>query len=467
MIDEVRLSKQIQDEIGYEPPSRSFAAPGYLSHRLAVRPDQYPRPHLRHERLLALVAALLAIALVAGLVWAARELHSKQTVPVNNPRPAPGTAALRISNSWFFSREDGAVDVFNAAGTRTAFITHNGGQTWLPTPLENLTWPSKVAGGCQESFDCTQTTFLELRWLDSQHIVAVRGSFDELRNVFATTADGGYQWQSTKLRNFFWQPGITFFRDAHEGWALCGAGGNCGMYRQDAIYHTIDSGAHWQRLGTVGEYQGVNPLGLFFTDSKHGFMSTLDADGVGRLIATVDGGQSWRLLELPSPPGGWQPGSQSFVQPPQSPPEPVGPSCSDSTCVLLPAMFGEQGVLLVEQHVGDWFTYTTSDGGLTWGNPRALPARSWQPEALPWRGPLDANDWWIVDAGGKLLLTSDGGMGWQHIQSSLPAGYSLATVTPAGGNVLWGTAATASNGQVAVRSTDGGANWSLVLLPAK
>lgn len=76
---------------------------------------------------------------------------------------------------------------------------------------------------------------------------------------------------------------------------------------------------------------------------------------------TEDGGNTWRVVELPAPPAGWWRGGG------------VSTSCAAASCVLPPTMFGKQGVLLVEQPLGDWLTYTTSDSGLTWGNPLAIP----------------------------------------------------------------------------------------------
>jgi hypothetical protein len=97
-----------------------------------------------------------------------------------------------------------------------------------------------------------------------------------------------------------------------------------------------------------------------------------------------------------------------------------------------------------------------------------------QSAASPWGAaiaPLDAVDWWMVDVRGGLLKTSDGGQSWQRVQAKLPSaspdGYTLLTVMPVSGNVLWGTAsADFGKYQYPVRSTDGGANWSVVELPS-
>jgi len=147
----------------------------------------------------------------------------------------------------------------------------------------------------------------------------------------------------------------------------------------------------------------------------------------------------------------------------------VSTSCAAAICVLPPIMFGKQGVLLVEQPVGNWFTYTTSDGGLTWADPLAIPVREPLTSDI-WPGVQDPSNWWIVDGTGALHRTVDGGKNWQSVISALPRGYTLDSVTPAGGNVLWGTAVSGASGAAhldyPVRSTDGGATWSVVKLPA-
>jgi photosystem II stability/assembly factor-like uncharacterized protein len=129
-------------------------------------------------------------------------------------------------------------------------------------------------------------------------------------------------------------------------------------------------------------------------------------------------------------------------------------------------MFGRSGLIAfwnAGDNQGDGTTlsvYQTADGGLTWSGPRSAPGL--------WLAPLDVNAWWVVDGKGHLARTSDGGKSWQRIQTDLANGMALSSVTPVGDDVLWGFT---TNGVQrypnleTVRSTDGGAHWSIVKLP--
>jgi photosystem II stability/assembly factor-like uncharacterized protein len=191
---------------------------------------------------------------------------------------------------------------------------------------------------------------------------------------------------------------------------------------------------------------------LYFIDSENGFIRP---SGSGQLYVTHDGGRTWSLAVVSSHP----PDSQ-FGNVPQG-----------------PFMFGKAGLMAFfdggdGQGSGTTLSvYQTADRGLTWSGPRSAPGL--------WLAPLDVSSWWVLDGQGHLARTADGGKTWQRVQVNLADGMVLTSVTPVGDDVLWGVA---TNGYVAktlpgggvknypnlvtVRSTDGGAHWSIVKLTA-
>jgi photosystem II stability/assembly factor-like uncharacterized protein len=411
------------------------------------------------HRAMVLIAGLLVIAVVMTLVLTARMLRTSHDLPANNPPtgipasnpptgvPAsnpPATAGSRVLPVLyrsFYSANDAAVQVLirvatqSQAGLVELEITHDGGQSWIKTGI--------------------RAADINLTWLDPTHLIA---AWDDILypSGLLATSDGGYHWNVVRTGG----PGPnTYFINASEGWtASCSECGQGTLSPQTTVSHTTDSGAHWQQLGKPFAWPGVSPLGLYFADALHGFMSADTSDGAGRLVATQDGGRTWRLVELPQPSGGW--GAVARGAP---------PGCGAETCTLLPAMFGRQGVLLVEGAAAQsWLTYTTNDGGLTWGSPRTFPVEVPQSVAIPWQAPLDPKSWVTANAQGILYATSDGGSTWRQARPAIAAGYKLANVKPVGGGVLWGTAVIGSRPDMGflVRSSDGGATWSVIKLPS-
>jgi photosystem II stability/assembly factor-like uncharacterized protein len=434
-------------------PGPDFPSPLWLSRTMAglavEAPARTHRPgRLRQPKwLVTVVAVCLVLAILVTLV-ASRVLLSRQTIPSNEPQL--GTVQLPIGREWILSARDAAVI---AGQSDELEITHDGGRTWLRSGIR-----------------ISQFNTMSLRWLDPKHIVIIRDSAGP-PYIFDTSSDGGAHWQSSRLSfPAGTESAFTFFLNASEGWTLCEST-DCAAPEPAAcqgqyvcvprvLYHTVDSGSRWQLIGSDFTLPWSSVFGLLFTDSKHGFMSTSNADGVGRLLVTGDGGHTWEWVQLPPPPGGW-PGRGSSPT-----------SCTYSTCVLLPAMFGQQGVTVVETSIGNWFTYTTTDGGITWANPRSLPVE--QPHSMfePWHGAVDPREWWAVSATGKLYRTADAGATWVRIEATLPSDYALTNVKPAGGDVLWGTSGGPEGllppgpPMYLLRSIDAGKSWTVVVLPA-
>jgi photosystem II stability/assembly factor-like uncharacterized protein len=254
---------------------------------------------------------------------------------------------------------------------------------------------------------------LDVRWIDPDNLVVVYGA----RAIYVTT-DGGIHWHS--ITSSWQETGRPFFLNASEGW----------QFGTQALFHTTDGGANWTPVAT--SFPSGFPFDRFFStpvfmDSERGFITP---DGGGQLWVTQDGGRTWSHAAL-SPPPGWVMG---YV--------PTGPF-----------MFGRNGLIAFRNPDGATLSaYTTADGGLTWSGPRSVPGVT--------LAALDANHWWSLDNEGRLSRTLDGGDSWQRIQAL--DGKILDSVTPVGGDVLWGTI---GGSLIHVRTTDGGKHWSIVKLP--
>lgn len=144
----------------------------------------WPRPAMRLAAIL--MAVIVAVAATATFLAVHRFFAP---LPAHTSPFKVGNTLLPVGNSWFFSANDGAVQVELQHGL---FITHDGGRTWIATSLNVLDFP-----------------LVNLRWLDSQRVVAL---LDQVGppNLLETTADGGANWQSTKMAFLNLQPGDTF-----------------------------------------------------------------------------------------------------------------------------------------------------------------------------------------------------------------------------------------------------------------
>lgn len=374
----------------------------------------------RNLRLLA-AAALFAVAVAAAGAFIAVQQYTHRTIPVVPPPPAGGCTInqLLAYDSLVCSADDFAVRAQDEV-----FITHDAGGTWLSVKMP-----------CCFS----DSPGIAVRWIDSKNIVVVYGA-----HLIEVTTDGGIHWQVIKSG---WGEGtnLPFFINGHEGW----------IYGASGLFHTSDGGVTWIAVSPFPSFACCDWWAerLFFVDSEDGFIRPT---GSGLLYVTQDGGHTWsRAVVSPQPP------DSQFGNVPQG-----------------PFMFGRGGLMGFfdagnGQGVGTTLSvYRTSDGGLTWSAPRSAPGL--------WLAPLDMNEWWVLDGAGHLERTLDGGKSWQRIQTNLANGMALTSVTPVGDDVLLGVA---TNGYVAktlpgggvknypnlvvVRSTDGGAHWSLVKVPGQ
>jgi photosystem II stability/assembly factor-like uncharacterized protein len=99
---------------------------------------------------------------------------------------------------------------------------------------------------------------------------------------------------------------------------------------------------------------------------------------------------------------------------------------------------------------------------MTWNTPRRFPSAN----RFPSVGYLDASHWWMAD-GLNLYHTGDAGLTWQKMPSTFPAGLSrISAIRPVNSLVLIAMADLLPEpAYLLLRSTDGGATWSIVKMP--
>lgn len=235
----------------------------------------------------------------------------------------------------------------------------------------------------------------------------------------------------------------VFFIDAQHGWAA----GNNGL-----LLKTEDGGASWQRLPLLAQFgrdllrdvwafdaQRLRLLGEYDLTQRP---TSAEVDSRAFLLASDDGGASWREIELARPPDKplRRPRARTNVENEQdqilrlSSPILVGFVFSKT---LTGWMVGESGTI-----------QTTHDGGASWQMQYAVSRKLFYDVTA-----IDAQQAWLVGGGGVILRTVDGGSNWNE-QPSVTT-QSLRAVHFIDAKRGW---ASGTNGAI-VATLNGGNRW--------
>lgn len=230
--------------------------------------------------------------------------------------------------------------------------------------------------------------------------------------------------------------------DSHV-WLLCDQG---------ELFVSPDRGATWQVRRVPGD---VTLRAVAILDARRGFIA---GDG-GTLLATTDGGESWRKVETPAGENftsihfvgelGWIAGWSGAIL--HSPDGGKTWQRQDSGIQQ-----GLESIYFVDPQHGwavGWVgaILRTTDGGRTWERVRTSETL-WSLDAVYFR---DAQHGWMVGFGGLILKSDDGGVTWKQQQSPVQAWLRSIVFDTAGRGWIG-----SDNGLLT--SDDGGESWNFV-----
>jgi photosystem II stability/assembly factor-like uncharacterized protein len=383
-VDEL-IRNQMHDALDVEAPD------GDLRYRVVSslpamedRRRRFARPAFQWAG--GLVAALIAIAVVAGLMYTRGGLAPQvpgRSIggPISHASPGMATA----TTGWHVNSEGHLIR------------TTDGGVHW--TDVTPASFPQSTNDGAF--------------FLDESH-AWLAGTPDGLDATTSITvvlsSDGGYSWKrgapvgipgpTPVVLNY---PPSLFFIDSTHGWLF--VSGSVGSAASGFLYRTSDGGLNWQRAADSSSQPLLRGMAVVaFASLSTGWLTTGCSCGAiptqSPALVTHDGGATWKTQALPAPSNGSCP-------------------CEAAAPVFFDA---ERGMLLLYSSTSSQTLLMTSDGGDTW-SPRLLPGKFQQDVSF-----TDTNHGWTV-AGPDALLgsavyvplyrTDDGGRTWVLVPTNL------------------------------------------------
>lgn len=430
-------------------------------------------------RLMALVAAVLAIAIVISLIFAARALHLIGSVPASpglagpgklGSQPMLGINMVSPSIGWW-GDDDGHLKRTTDGGVHWSEVTPTG-----PSPLNDYYLDQAQAWvvASPEGLSPGQVHF----W-----------STGPIQLVTQVTLDGGRSWQRGAAIIAYYRNWETdgkygpfrdislFFIDRLHGWLLVPS------QSSQVVYSSNDAGLHWT-LAAEATADGSTTCRwgqITFATESTGWMAadcSSSASARASLLATHDGGRTWRAQSLPLPNVGVVGATDcpftGFVRP--------WTAGTLAQCFGPPVFFDAlHGVLPIWTRHGTGSTQkllVTADGGRSW-SVRSMPGEVQLEVDF-----LDANNGWTIAAptaqlsnrtdpsGGPtsfavspsvplpLYRTDDGGATWTAVSVGLSLQSSafgqfwrLRFLNQSSGFAVYG-------GDALLKTTDGGHTWS-------
>lgn len=393
--------------------------------------DDEPRSHSSTSRVLRALTlgalSILALA-VAGLNY----LH-------------PG---------WDFGNAGGRATAANSVGSRhlaaVDFVTSSTG--WVLMDLQSrdfivlntsdsgATWHRQLAA----PGDVTGGEYL--RFFDASNgVVAVLGKQSGLYR----TGDGGNTWSRLPLTRAGGYVLSADFVDASHGWVLAQA-----STEGETLLRTQDGGRTWTGLGNPVAYSDW-AYRVAFADSRDGWLYTESTAPYA--YRSQDGGTTWDRVALPGPPGGWPTAQGERVSVAAHPTQGAGVSV---TVVVGPSVglstFGSSRPQADPQPASR-FQLSSVDGGRSW---KAFSV----PDAQGSIAYMDARNWWWIGSGAQ-AKSADAGGTWSTVRPLLVPAPLPESVQVIDATHVW-FGAMAGARPLVEGTDDGGASWTMILLPA-
>jgi photosystem II stability/assembly factor-like uncharacterized protein len=251
--------------------------------------------------------------------------------------------------------------------------------------------------------------------------------------LFRST-DRGETWQQRPLPS---DPGpkagVSFVDDA-QGWLLSrGSSATQCQAEVATIWHTIDTGATWQRMDTQGIADAQCKSGLSFVDPTHGFLVASDPNHPPVIYRTADGGRTWAA-------------SRPLTDPPGFTSQPVGFTLTAGRM----RSFGSTLLVPVGSYV-----FRSTDGGASWSYLASAPNHTGSIAFVT------ATRWLSLIVPGQSEETLDAGATWHAYASDYD---QAAPVAP---DVVFSDSAVgyATMRGGLQRTLDGGLHWSSLHTP--
>lgn len=271
----------------------------------------------------------------------------------------------------------------------------------------------------------------KMQKVEAMHLITGNTGWVTGRANLMLTKDAGQHWTDITPKTVGNIQSV-FFLDATEGWVVSASGTTSAPF---AISRTSDAGATWTSAAlTVSFEAGSSPVSLEFADAQHGWLTMRARSSSnfswGTLLATSDGGASWKALPTPpiadairfiSASTGWlaggpggndlfitRDGGLSWQR--QTVAAPAGLDTAAAVYQLPTFVNDNEGTLAVEfigPETSQVVVYATQNAGLAWAQHNAVTTRSGLNRSLA--SVVDANTFFVAAGSREGLVASTRG----------------------------------------------------------